>query len=230
MAHEVGIVNIDGKIGVDGFDAREDTRSRLMNASRSFGYYGSGFKALPRSRIFRPERRNVRMVGLILAIMAAIVVVSAIGVAPVSKAMASAPVLTEATARQPEFPYLVYGYTYASDGMTLLPNCDIVFTNLRTGEFVTNVSTDPEAFYMCDITFEFPSGWEEADTINITATFGATLIGWTETVIDSIANPGYVQADVTLHDVSGIPEFSMVIMPVVGVIALFAFVSLRRKS
>lgn len=224
-------MDMDGKIGKNGFDTSEDTRSRTTNSSRSFGYYGSGTKGFQRSRNPRPMhlRRNARTIGLILAFAAAIVVVSAVALVPSGKEKASQPELAEKIlGRQPGFPYLIWGYTYASDGVTLMPNCDVTLTDLNTTEFATTVSTDPEAFYMFDITTALASGWDEGHIINVTATQG-TFIGWNETTMDSVTYPGQYEVDVTLNDLA-IPEFSMVIVPVMGMIALVAVVSLRRRG
>jgi hypothetical protein len=73
------------------------------------------------------------------------------------------------------------------------------------------------------------SGILPLDTVNVTATLG-TLIGWAEAQIPDPAGP-YINIDVTLHEGGApIPEFPTVIVPVAGMLALFAVVSLRRRG
>ena len=83
--------------------------------------------------------------------------------------------------------------------------------------------------YSVDLS-ELPSGWAFGDLINVTATKDIE-IGWNEGYVTD--NPdAYDFINVNLNGtwVPPIPEFPMVILPVGGMIVLFAAVSLGRKS
>ncbi|MBE3042296.1 hypothetical protein IMZ48_06895, partial [Candidatus Bathyarchaeota archaeon] len=73
----------------------------------------------------------------------------------------------------------------------------------------------------------FPSTYLDGDLINVTAIDRTgTSIGWNESAV-----PGgpTMTMDVTLTG-TAIPEFPMVIVPVMGMLALFVVVRLRRRG
>jgi hypothetical protein len=121
---------------------------------------------------------------------------------------------------QPPPPYNVIGYTYDAGG-TLVPGCDVNITNLRTGDYILTVS-DVNSFYQYNLN-DIPSGWIVGDTINVTAQKDLA-IGWNEA--QTAAGP-FLWLDV--HMTAIIPEFPMVVLPVMGMLALVAVVSFRRR-
>jgi PKD repeat protein len=93
-------------------------------------------------------------------------------------------------------PHPVFGYTYGSEGATLLFGCNVTVTNLRTGESVVAQTDSEDPTYMIDMSW-FALGWVFGDILNVTATKNF-YVGWAEGPVTD--NPaGYDQIDVTLH-------------------------------
>jgi hypothetical protein len=88
-------------------------------------------------------------------------------------------------------PDTIYGYTYAADG-TLLPDCDVTVTNIRSGDVVTTVSDSEYAFYMVSLYYDYPG-----DVIQVTAVKGG-LSGTNSGVIDYGGGFALLQLDVYL--------------------------------
>jgi len=158
----------------------------------------------------------------------AIAVMSAVAMVPSGKGKAiGSDVVDKAQSnRFPGFPYACVGHTYDSDGSTILPACDVTIKNLRTADSHTVVS-DSTGYYQDDLNDleYYPLGWVTSDTIDVTAVQG-TMMGHNQTTYDEAGFS--VVIDVTLDTV--IPEFSMVIVPVVGMAALVVGLSMGRRG
>lgn len=168
------------------------------------------------------------MVSMLLVVFAAAIVVFS------ALALTEASQTTLSTKDIPPTPHTILGFTYDDDGVTPINGAIVNITNTRTGETTqwneTRPSWDPDAnVYSIDLS-ELPTAWILGDIINVTA-WKDTEIGWNEGPITD--NPfAYDQIDVNLNGtwVPPIPEFPMVILPVGGMLVLFAVVSLRRKE
>ncbi|OGS43110.1 MAG: hypothetical protein A3K76_03625 [Euryarchaeota archaeon RBG_13_57_23] len=125
---------------------------------------------------------------------------------------------------EPLPPYYIAGYTYDALG-TILPFCDVNVTDKTTDAYMVGTSSDL-GFYMLDVKNGMVStgGFTAGDVINVTATKDLA-VGWNETV--SLAG-SFTPIDVTLDAM--IPEFPMVALPVVGLLAMFIVVSVRRRG
>jgi len=208
-----------GKIGLNGLDTSGGSCSRNMSTSLAVGFCIDHAKGVSRPRSPGSaflSRRLAKTIGLLLVFVAAIVIVSAIVLGSIGTqhrvpANALAP---------PGPPYPVAGYTYDSLGAKL-PSCDLNVTDLNTGEYCNTVVSDGNGFYSVDLgSFAV---WTEGDIIKVTAAKDM----WTGENQSAVAGT-YLRLDVTLNVL--IPEFPMVIVPVTGMLALVAVVSLRRRG
>jgi hypothetical protein len=172
--------------------------------------------------------RYAKIVSMLVMCAAATIVVSAIAHASVDTEKTAAPAAPSALAPGP--PYLLWGNTYDALGDPV--ECDITVTNVNTGEInTTNSYIVPpwplDGYYEIDLQNQFPSGVQIGDLINVTATDrSGTTIGWNES---AVPGGGSMNMDVTLTG-TAIPEFPMVIVPVTGMLALFAVVALIRRG
>jgi len=125
-------------------------------------------------------------------------------------------------------PYSVLGYT--KDGMgDPMPFCTVTITNDETGEFVV-IESDAVGYYMYDIRNQLPSGCSTGDLIYVVAVNELLqLTGENQGTVDleNTMQP-FLWLDITLDVV--IPEFSMLIVPVAGVMLLFAAMGIRRRT
>jgi hypothetical protein len=218
-------VERDGRTGTNGLGRSADYRSGTPNASGAAGFYARGMKAVPRRKNLRTPfaRRHAGPIGMLIVFVAACLVVSSV----VAVAQSGKEV-TKSLARPPGFPYTVFGYTYDTVNGTVLAGVNVTITNVNTGEYFWNDS-DADGYYTIDLNEPtmYPTGAVNGDIINITAVKG-TYIGWAEGVVDDTLYP-FTWIDVILNDVGAIPEFPMVIVPVLGMAAMVAVVSLRRR-
>ena len=214
-----------------GMDTSGSPSSRKLETTRLVGSIGCGTDVVPRSSrrgLARARRRYVKMVSMLLVVFAAAIVVFS------ALALTEASQTTLSTKDIPPTPHTILGFTYDDDGVTPINGAIVNITNTRTGETTqwneTRPSWDPDAnVYSIDLS-ELPTAWILGDIINVTA-WKDTEIGWNEGPITD--NPfAYDQIDVNLNGtwVPPIPEFPMVILPVGGMLVLFAVVSLRRKE
>jgi len=107
----------------------------------------------------------------------------------------------------PGTPYPVGGYTYASDGVSLLYGVSVTVTNVNTEYSWEATSSMTSGFYAVVIYAT------EGDLIHAEGVLGE-LFGMSE----EYAAGSSLQLDITLDMV--IPEFPVVMLPVVGVVAL----------
>lgn len=210
----------DSNIGVNGLGNRETA-----------GYYGSGRRSAPRSRkglgmVYR-VRRHAKPIGLFLVLAAAVLTISAIAPALFVNASGSdIPAKTEQGPPPP--PFNVFGYVTDSLGSPAV-NILVTVTDNTTGAVWTNVSDPDFGFYMVDLRADAVVGgsgginWSYDDVIYVYATDGV-FEGSNESIV---ADP-YVWLDIAMTN-TAIPEFPMVIVPVVGMVAIAAVVSLKRR-
>jgi len=164
--------------------------------------------------------RFAKIVSMLVVCAAATIVVSVIAHASVDSKKVIAQDLLP--------PYNLQGFT--TDVTGLIPYaCDVWVTNMRTHESATTTSYPEDGYYIIDVQHAWPSAFIVGDRVNVTATnFSALLIGWNE---QPIPGGGSMWMDVILDGTwDGIPEFPMVIVPVMGMMALFVVVGLRRKG
>jgi hypothetical protein len=145
----------------------------------------------------------------------------------VSSAVVSFGNATETAARQPIPPYNVQGYVYQSDGTTPAVDCTVNVTNVATGEWLLTATDPVYGWYELDLANMLPSGVADGQVINVTVTKDLS-IGWGE----GTAMPGstpYLELNIVMNGTI-IPEFPMVVLPVVGLMALFVVVGLVRRK
>jgi len=219
MRHEViGLTN-EVKIGLNGIDTSGSYRSTTVNESRK-----SGRNIMARSMSVRsagPGRRRAKTIGLLIVFAAAMILVSGIALAPISKDKASQPKDVTTQAPPPGTPYNILGYSYDAGGAKL-PGTTVTITDLDTGDSKVVVTDLTFAAYMVSLP-SFAPLWDYGDDIQITGENGV-MTG----VNASIVAGSKLWLNVTLDVV--IPEFPMVIVPVTGMLGLMAVVSLRRRG
>ncbi len=211
-----------GKVGTNGL-------TKSSNANRAFELYAKGRKGISRSLVLRSssaKRQRAKAIGLLVVFAAALAIVSASALVPVG---AQTPLSEKILARPPGFPFTVFGWCWDGVNGTPLAGVSVTITNLRTGDHTVNV-TEADGFFSEDVAatnINFPGGCLIGDLINVTAVLG-TKIGWSEAPIIDLDAPPVMWQDVTLNE-GLIPEFPMVIFPVLGMAALVAVVSIRRR-
>jgi len=200
-------LNGAGKIGVGGGSNRP--RLGRMPVAIQVGLYGAALTAIARPRRERKARSagRVRIASAILLCIAAVLVVSSV---------------TTVTA-QPPPPKNVEGYVYYSDGVTPVVNCLVNVTNTRTHDWNLTYTDDTYGWYEFNMN-DFLNGVQEGDLINVTATKDLD-IGW----VEGTAGPAFLDINVIMSG-AVIPEFPMVVLPVVGLMALFIVVGLERRK
>jgi hypothetical protein len=216
-------VNGAGRIGVGG-DGNRPRPARMQ--ARELGCYGDGMSAGPRprrQRMLRSAGRSRRASALLVCV-AAILVMSSIAMLPLGKGNAGDQGTTLVRQAPPPPPQNVEGYVYYSDGVTPVVSCVVNVTNKRTGEWNLTTTDDTYGWYEFNMN-NWILGVAEGDPINVTATKDLD-IGW----VEGLVPPGGAFLDINVV-MSGtiIPEFPLVVVPVVGLMALFAVVGLRRR-
>ena len=220
-----------GSIQPRSSDRERDSRSNRFNTARVVDSSAGDKIGMSRTKNLRSayaRMRYAKIVSMLVMCAAAIVVVSAIAHASVDpeKAAPAAPVQGP-----PVTPYLLWGYT--TDILGNPVECDITVINLRTLEVnTTNSYIVPpwplDGYYEIDLANMFNSSYLDGDLINITAIDRTgTSIGWNES---AVPGGGSMTMDVTLDGTVEIPEFPMAILPVTGMLALFAVVRLKRRG
>ncbi len=107
----------------------------------------------------------------------------------------------------PPMPFILYGTTYASDGVTPLPDCAISVTVVRSGETLIGPASDSSGMYSCDLSNYIISG----DTVLVQAKGPSGQRGSSSGVI-SFDTP-YLGVDVTLDVVENQapPSFAVIV-------------------
>lgn len=120
----------------------------------------------------------------------------------------------------PPAPYNVWGYVLDSLGNPAF-NVPITITDTNTGAIWTSVTDTEYGYYMVNLNELNETGWNYDDTIVVVAETG-TEIG---------TNTGTAVAPALQLDISMviIPEFTVMIVPVLGMVAIAAVVSLTRR-
>jgi len=105
----------------------------------------------------------------------------------------------------PGIPFYLYGNTFASDGVTLLPGCTISVTILRSDETLIGTMSADDGFYACSL----PRDPQEGDTILVQAIGPA---GQTGTATGIVAVSPYLGINVTLSvvDKPAVAAFTLV--------------------
>lgn len=137
----------------------------------------------------------------------------------------SVPVTVSDPSAPPPMPYNVWGYVFETDPLVdPVFNAAVTITDVRTGAVWTAVTDTEFGYYMVNLN-DNESGWAMADTI-IVVVETATLIGTDSGVT---GDPGYEAAMQLDIQMVAIPEFSMLIVPVLGMVGIAAVVSLTRR-
>jgi len=198
--------------------------SNRINTTRATASSGSDLIAVSRPRRLRStyaRMRYAKIVSMLVICATAIAIVSAITYASVSSEKARALDLLP--------PYMLEGLITDTVGSSY--NCTVTVTNVRTGESNITWSDPIDGYYRMDIQHALPSAFLAGDPINVTAiNVTADLIGWNDRLVPTPPG-GSMWLDVTLNGTySAIPEFPMVIVPVMGMMILFVAVGLTRKG
>jgi len=208
------------KNGLNGLDTSSSSCSRNVKMRPAVGSYMDHAKGVSRPKNPKSAHlsgRHSKTIVLLIMFAAAIVIVSGVALAPVGKEKTSQPADSSAA---PGPPYPVAGYTYDALG-AILPSCELNITDLDTGEYNNTIVSGLNGYYAVNLgSF---AAWNDGDIIKVTAVNGA-LVGENQSAVAG----SYLRLDVTL-DVP-IPEFPMVIVPVMGMMALVAVMSLRRRG
>jgi hypothetical protein len=157
-------------------------------------------------------------------------IVAIISIAFVIAALALMPATQENLAPQvpsrmmgPGTPTIVIGYTFDSVG-AVLPSCDVNITDVDTGEY-DQVVSDLTGKYQYDLT-SLPSGATAGDIIRAVAN-NTLFTGLNQSALPSSAPLMWLNVTVS----TAIPEFSTLIVPVIGtVLILMAVASRGRKE
>jgi hypothetical protein len=130
----------------------------------------------------------------------------------------------EETARTltPPPPYILYGFSVDGLGYAV-PDCNLNLSNLNTAEYVV-LTTDSNGYYQYDLA-NMPSGYTVGDEITLTSA-SESYSGANQT---TVTGTGGKWLNVTLVEVV-IPEFSSLVIPVVGCLVLFAVYTFRRRT
>jgi PKD repeat protein len=121
----------------------------------------------------------------------------------------------------PPFPYLVYGQTNDSDGVTPLPGCAIAINDTRTLETIIGsmgvglTISDADGLYSVDIS---PLFVVTDDNLVVSAVGPAGQTGSNTSVVNT--DVPYLGVYITLTPTE-IPEFATVMIPIAGMVSVF---------
>jgi len=222
MSHEVTKMNGNNRIGLDGSGASRSSRSRGMDIPRVVvSSHGSGMSVISRSMSCEPagaRRRHTRTLSVFAVCVVAGIIISAI-------ALASVGYQNTAHVQAPGQPHSVRGYIYDVGGVTKVADASVNVTNMRTGASNNATVSSGTGYYNFDLN-TLAGGWDVDDLVRAVAWSG-TVSGENETIITGVGPNEWL--NVTLGTVVVIPEFPMVLVPISGMLVLFAVVSLRRR-
>jgi hypothetical protein len=216
-------MNGNSKIGLDGNGASRNSRSRGMDMPRAAASsHGSGMSMISRSMGCEPagaRRRHTKTLSVFAVCVVAGIIISAI-------ALVSVGYQNGAHVQAPGQPRAVRGHIYDVDGVTPAAGASVNITNLRTGSYNNTTIASPTGYYNFDLN-TLAGGWMDNDVVKAVAWLGM-VSGENVTVVTGIGSGDWL--NVTLGAVIVIPEFSMVVLPISGMLVLFAVVSLRRRN
>lgn len=218
-----------------------------MERPQRDGLYGSGGISRPRRmnvggapirgslRDFPPSERRMPVQSNGKALKAsAVVVFAAVAMIVASVALVPAHAPANKSPAHTEAPlpvFLLVGYTYDQNG-TKMGGAAIHVHDITSNAWNnTTVSNPTTAFYSVDINNGLTGGVAGGHVINITATF-STLLGYNQSALPAVL-AAYFEMNCTLRSTVVIPEFSSLLLPLVGMFGLLAAVSIvseRRKK
>jgi hypothetical protein len=223
-----------GRIKSCGSNRDCDYRSRI-DTTRAVGSRVSNASVVSRPMSLRSayaRMRSAKTISMLIVCATAILIVSAIVLASVGKENAPLPKTSrDAKDNQPVpapgQPFLVRGIVRDSVG-AIVVGADVTITNMRLGVpiAVGTWVSEFDGYYEYDMGYETSGGVLPGDVMNVVAVKG-TLTGSVDATVPDPAGP-YINVDVTV--LTAIPEFPTVIVPITGMLALFAVVSLRRRG
>jgi hypothetical protein len=225
-------MSVEGDIGRNG-----------LNTSQEVGFFGSGLRGRQRRRYPRPAKARAFVKGHAKA-LGMLAVSLAVCVALLASAMAvphsadgkAAQGKIPATTSQgiPPPPYPVQGYTNDSLGNPI--ECYVVITDLDSGANWTgwsNFTNDGINYYpgfyqinIAPLDSALPYEYSDGDTLEVVATSNTSLTGSNTGLVSNAT--AYTTIDVVVSTV--IPEFSVVVVPIVGLVAIVAVMSHRRRG
>jgi len=179
------------------------------------GFTGRKVRCVERKRVSRKT-----VTGSVVAIACIAFVIVALALAPATQNTLAPQ--TPARMMGPGTPTIVIGYTFDSVG-AILPSCDVNITDLDTGEY-EHVASDLTGKYQYDLT-NLPSGAAAGETIRAEAN-NTIYMGFNQSVLPSSAP--FMWLNVTLGVL--IPEFSTLIVPIVGAALVVMAVTVRNRK
>jgi len=225
MTHEVTKMNGNNRIGLDGNGASRNSRSRGVDMPRvAVSSHGSGMSVISRSMSREPagaRRRHSKTLSVFAVCVVAGIIISAI-------ALVSVGYQNAAHIQAPGSPYFLRGYITDIGGVTRVSGANVNITNLNTGAYSNTTVSAGNGYYNFDLDTGLVGSWETGDAIRAVAwSTSLSLGGENVTVLTGLGSGAW--SNVTLGTVIVIPEFPMVILPISGMLVLFAVVSLRRR-
>jgi PKD repeat protein len=136
----------------------------------------------------------------------------------------SVPVTVSDPSDPPPMPYNVWGYVLDSIGGMAF-SVPVTITDTTTGAVWSTVTDTEFGYYMVDLNLN-ETGWAMGHTIEVEANSGLE-VGTNSGVAGALGYEAAMQLDITM--VAVIPEFSMLIVPVLGMVGIAAVVSLTRR-
>jgi hypothetical protein len=210
-------------------------RSGKNDTTRAIGSRESDASVFSRAMRLRSayaRMRSAKTISMLIVCATAILIVSAIVLASVGKENAPLPKTSrDAKDNQPVpapgQPFLVRGIVRDSVG-AIVVGADVTITNMRLGVpiAVGTWVSEFDGYYEYDMGYETSGGVLPGDVMNVVAVKG-TLTGSVDATVPDPAGP-YINVDVTVLE-GAIPEFPTVIVPIAGMLALFAVVRLSRR-
>ena len=178
----------------------------------------------PSGRGSAPARRmSKRISALVVCAVVAVAVANAALLSIGGEAPESAVPGRSSDLGTPQNPYYVAGFTEDSEENPI-PFCTVTITNVNNGGVLVIESSDVGSYMvnLVNMGEEYP--YDDGDEILVEAVkdeMSGSDVGY----VDLAGSTTLI--DVTLDTV--IPEFSMVIVPVAGILAVFAIVRSRRR-
>lgn len=203
----------------------EVPRSRRLSR-RAVGPKSNGLRdlgAIPPVKRVRPIRLATKTVAA--GAVGALAVLLIVGTAVVfSTSLVPAHIL-----QPPPPPYLIVGYVYQSDGVTSIPGATVQITNLDYGGSPNQatVTTDPLAGNLYNLDLNTISGGVQPAVGNRIMVVGTSGFG-TGSDIFPVPGGGFMWGNVTTG--INIPEFGDLVVPIVGMLGMFAMVAVIARS